>query len=368
MIWSDRCHPFHYKNGMRQMAGSVLLASVAAFMAVPLADAEERTIRLTEEEKQELREANERLLSLTFRFLYDSWPLDIMSPGKMQEEFNSILQCYQMMEQFRETGRLLLQAPDRNTPLHLCIAMGLNKLAVRMIEAGAPVNAQTVFPHNGTKEPGDTPLTWACSAGIYQDSSAVDRLPVVRALLSHGADPDLPGPGDVTPFMWAAALTNSDPEQEKIALALLDAGSPDLKRRLNAHVRGVGFSSLSTAIFKRLIEAGCDVNERFFASKQSPLHLVCTREEPPERLIPLIGLLIKAGADPNQLDVDGLTPLMACNSPEIAVCLMNNGANPSLRNEDGQTAYGFHMKNGYPEIAEAIKKWQAAQKKTARDQ
>lgn len=273
-----------------------------------------------------------------------------------------------MMEQFRETGRLLLQAPDRNTPLHLCIAMGLNKLAVRMIEAGAPVNAQTVFPHNGTKEPGDTPLIWACSAGIYQDSSAVDRLPVVRALLNHGADPDLPGPGGTTPFMWAAALTNSDPEQEKIALALLDAGSPDLKRRLNAHTRGVGFSSLSTAIFKRLIQAGCDVNERFFASKQSPLHLVCAREEPPERLIPLIELLIKAGADPNQLDVDGLTPLMACNSPEIAVRLMNNGANPSLRNEDGQTTYDFHMKNGYREIAEAIKKWQSAQKKTAQDQ
>ncbi|WP_161981643.1 MULTISPECIES: ankyrin repeat domain-containing protein [unclassified Akkermansia] len=350
------------------MAGSVLLASVTALMAVPLANAEERTMRLTEEEKQELREANGRLLSLTFRFLYDSWPLDIMSPGKMQEEFNSILQCYQMMEQFRETGRLLLQAPDRNTPLHLCIAMGLNKLAVRMIEAGAPVNAQTVFPHNGTKEPGDTPLIWACSAGIYQDSSAVDRLPVVRALLNHGADPDLPGPGGTTPFMWAAALTNSDPEQEKIALALLDAGSPDLKRRLNAHTRGVGFSSLSTAIFKRLIQAGCDVNERFFASKQSPLHLVCAREEPPERLIPLIELLIKAGADPNQLDVDGLTPLMACNSPEIAVRLMNNGANPSLRNEDGQTTYDFHMKNGYREIAEAIKKWQSAQKKTAQDQ
>ena len=353
---------------MSQMAGSVLLASVTALMAVPLANAEERTMRLTEEEKQELREANGRLLSLTFRFLYDSWPLDIMSPGKMQEEFNSILQCYQMMEQFRETGRLLLQAPDRNTPLHLCIAMGLNKLAVRMIEAGAPVNAQTVFPHNGTKEPGDTPLIWACAAGIYQDSAAVDRLPVVRALLNHGADPDLPGPGGTTPFMWAAALTNSDPEQEKIALALLDAGSPDLKRRLNARTRGVGFSSLSTAIFKRLIQAGCDVNERFFASKQSPLHLVCAREEPPERLIPLIELLIKAGADPNQLDVDGLTPLMACNSPEIAVRLMNNGANPSLRNEDGQTTYDFHMKNGYREIAEAIKKWQSAQKKTAQDQ
>lgn len=110
-------------------------------------------------------------------------------------------------------------------------------------------------------------------------------------------------------------------------------------------------------------QAGCDVNERFFESKQSPLHLVCTKEKPAERLIPLIELLINAGADPNQPDVDGLTPLMACNSPEIAVCLMNHGANPSLRNDDGQTAYDFHMKNGYPPIAEAIKHWQSKQKK-----
>lgn len=42
---------------------------------------------------------------------------------------------------------------------------------------------------------------------------------------------------------------------------------------------------------------------------------------------------------------------------------MNHGANPSLCNDDGQTAYDFHMKNGYPPIAEAIKHWQSKQKK-----
>ena len=235
-----------------------------------------------------------------------------------------------------------------------------------MIEAGAPVNAQSIFMHDGTKEPGDTPLTWACLSGLYMNSTAEDRLPLVQSLLKHGADPDQPGPWGVTPFMYSAALNDSDPGQEKIALALLDAGSPDLKRRLNAQARGVGFLSLSPAIYERLIKAGCDVNERFFESKQSPLHLICTKEKPAERLIPLIELLIKAGADPNQPDVDGLTPLMACNSPEIAVCLMDNGANPALRNDDGQTAYDFHMKNGYPPIAEAIKDWQAKQKKAPR--
>lgn len=47
---------------------------------------------------------------------------------------------------------------------------------------------------------------------------------------------------------------------------------------MNAQARGVGFLSLSPAIYERLIKAGCDVNERFFESKQSPLHLVCTKE------------------------------------------------------------------------------------------
>ena len=351
---------------MRQMTGSMLLLSAAAVAAAPLADAEERTIQLTEAEKQEIQAANEKLLGLTLRFLHDSWPLEIMFAGEAQQEFHSILQCYRMLEQFRETGNLMLQAPDRNTPLHLCIALGLNQLAIRMIEAGAPVNAQSIFMHDGTKEPGDTPLTWACLSGLYMNSTAEDRLPLVQSLLKHGADPDQPGPWGVTPFMYSAALNDSDPGQEKIALALLDAGSPDLKRRLNAQARGVGLLSLSPSIYERLIKAGRDVNEHFFERKQSPLHLVCTKEKPAERLIPLIELLIKAGADPNQPDVDGLTPLMACNSPEIAVCLMDNGANPALRNDDGQTAYDFHIKNGYPPIAEAIKDWQAKQKKAPR--
>ena len=252
---------------MRQMTGTMLLLSSAVVMAAPWAHAEEKTIQLTEAEQQEIKTANEKLLGLTLRFLHDSWPLEIMFPGEVQEEFHSILQCHQMLEQFRQTGNLLLQTPDRTTPLHLCIALGLNRLAVRMVETGAPVNAQSIFMHDGTKEPGDTPLTWACLSGLYMNSTAEERLPLVHALLKHGADPDQPGPWGVTPFMYSAALNDSDPGQEKIALALLDAGSPDLKRRMNAQARGVGFLSLSPAIYERLIKAGCDVNERFFESK-----------------------------------------------------------------------------------------------------
>ena len=143
---------------MRQMTGTMLLLSSAVVMAAPWAHAEEKTIQLTEAEQQEIKTANEKLLGLTLRFLHDSWPLEIMFPGEVQEEFHSILQCHQMLEQFRQTGNLLLQTPDRTTPLHLCIALGLNRLAVRMVETGAPVNAQSIFMHDGTKEPGDTPL------------------------------------------------------------------------------------------------------------------------------------------------------------------------------------------------------------------
>ena len=124
---------------MRQMTGTMLLLSSAVVMAAPWAHAEEKTIQLTEAEQQEIKTANEKLLGLTLRFLHDSWPLEIMFPGEVQEEFHSILQCHQMLEQFRQTGNLLLQTPDRTTPLHLCIALGLNRLAVRMVEAGAPV-------------------------------------------------------------------------------------------------------------------------------------------------------------------------------------------------------------------------------------
>ena len=82
---------------MRQMTGSMLLLSAAAVAAAPLADAEERTIQLTEAEKQEIQAANEKLLGLTLRFLHDSWPLEIMFAGEAQQEFHSILQCLSLI-------------------------------------------------------------------------------------------------------------------------------------------------------------------------------------------------------------------------------------------------------------------------------
>lgn len=350
---------------MRHAFYSILMASAPALMAAPLPDAMEKTIQLSEEDKQDINEANNFLLLEALRFLHDSWPLEIFSPGTGQDDFHFLLESHAMLRQFSETGKLNLRTSTRNTPLHLCITLSLNNLANRMIEADAPVNAQAITKRDGTREPGDTPLTWACIPGIYTETTAEDRLPLVQTLLQHGADPDLAGPYGVTPFIIASVLNDNYPNQDQIALALLDAGNPDLKRRLDSRGRAAGFRSLSPAIYDRLIKAGCDVNERFFESKQSPLHLVCTKEIPAERLIPLMEQLIKAGADPNQVDVDGLTPLMACNSTEIAIFLMNNGANPSLRNEDGQTAYDFHLKNGYPDIAEAIKKWQSQQTRTS---
>lgn len=350
-----------------QPASSFIMPAIAA--CALSAHAAIAPIQLTDEDQQLLEASRSSLISLTLPFLLDSWPLEIMSPGEAQEEFFGLLRSCAMLDQFRQTGDLTLATPDRTTPLILCTALGLNDLAMRMIKAGAPVNVQTISIRDGIREPGDTPLTWASSmAAIYETSTAEERLPLVQALLQHGADPDQAGPYGVTPFIMAAALNDTHPGQDKIALSLLDAGPADLKNRLDSKARAAGFFSLSPAIYERLIDAGFDVNERFFDSKQSPLHLVCTKEQPAERLIPLIDMLIKAGADPNQTDKDGLSPLMACNTPEIAVCLLNHGAKPGLRNEDGQNAVEFHQKNGYADIAEAIIKWQAQQREKARNQ
>lgn len=70
--------------------------------------------------------------------------------------------------------------------------------------------------------------------------------------------------------MYSAALNDSDPGQEKIALALLDAGSPDLKRRMNAQARGVGFLSLSPAIYERLIKPAVMLTNAFLKASNHP--------------------------------------------------------------------------------------------------
>ena len=64
--------------------------------------------------------------------------------------------------------------------------------------------------------------------------------------------------------------------------------------------------------------------------------------------------LLELGADPNQTDARGLTPLhvaTALNVPGMVPALLRHGARPAVRAGDGQTALGVALANGQRELA-----------------
>jgi hypothetical protein len=55
--------------------------------------------------------------------------------------------------------------------------------------------------------------------------------------------------------------------------------------------------------------------------------------------IELIQLLMSAGANPNLRDSEGDTPLHFCELPEVAELLILNGADPAAVNDQGDTVF-----------------------------
>ena len=53
----------------------------------------------------------------------------------------------------------------------------------------------------------------------------------------------------------------------------------------------------------------------------------------------LIQFLISSGANPNLRDFDGDTPLHVCEEPEVADLLLSHGADPAAVNNEGDTLF-----------------------------
>lgn len=74
----------------------------------------------------------------------------------------------------------------------------------------------------------------------------------------------------------------------------------------------------------------------FVGELNTPLHLSVDHPE-------LVALLLASGANVNARDSSGWTPLMrACNAGafEVALMMLEHGAEPHARNDEGYTAWG----------------------------
>ena len=258
--------------------------------------------------------------------------------------------------------RLARYHATSSTPLHFAAASNPNPEVVStLIELGAELNA--------ADHEGKLPLHHA---------AANANPAVAAALLEAGADVSEPL-GWFTP-LHQAALSNSNPE---VITFLIAAGA-----EVNA-MDGLGFTPLHVAarynphpeIIATLLAAGAEVNARDpdgyvpdgrGANDRTPLFEAVFRPSlwghyvgpyPTRGNVQVIEALLRAGADLEQPDRTGRTPLHAAaqTHPAVFPLLLRLGADPNVRDENGKTPMDYAQENrsldGLPEVRRIRESW-----------
>lgn len=192
------------------------------------------------------------------------------------------------------------------------------------------------------------PGAWA---GAYEDFfSAVQRddASVIADLLRRGFDPNTLDPKG-QPALVLALQNGSEKafnalmasKQTKAELRNSKDESPLMLAAIKGNVEAV----------KTLIARDADVNKPGWA----PLHYAASAGSP--RHTEIIALLLEHHAFIDATSPNGTTPLMMAShygSADAVQLLLNEGADPTMRNQLGLTAADFALRAGRTESAEKI--------------
>jgi ankyrin repeat protein len=236
----------------------------------------------------------------------------------------------------------------RSTSLHLAIDSGNFEAVQRLVDAGADVNAgdqcdrsplmyainddrldiADYFIRHGadvnhSAEAHDTALSIAAMGNDRQKSAAN-----VQFLIAAGADVNARGRNHLWPLHSALMCRNVEAAQ-----ALLDAGANPSQ----VNVRGETPLMFAAAggyadVLRRLLASGADVRARDY-SGETALHYAGFSEA--------VGILTEAGAELDAQGRQGQTSLMKATAKGDACvvrALLEQGANPELKNSEGKTA------------------------------
>jgi uncharacterized protein len=186
------------------------------------------------------------------------------------------------------------------------------------------------------------------TAGSYEDFFAAvrqDDASQVRALLSRGFDPDTLDPKGLSGLYLA--LREPSP---KVAQVLIDWPKTNVEIRTAQDESPLMMACLKgdLALAKKLIDRGADVNKTGWA----PLHYAATSGH-----VAVMELLFANNAYIDAESPNGTTPLMMAaqyGSTAAVKRLLEEGADPALKNQLGLTAIDFANRANRPDAAELI--------------
>ncbi len=188
------------------------------------------------------------------------------------------------------------------------------------------------------------------SAGSFEDffkAAKTDDATTIRQLLAKGFDVNTTDPQGEYGLMIALRESSL-----KAAQALIEAPHADLNV-LNSH----GESPLMLAalaghldLVELLIKKGADVNKTGW----TPLHYAASKSQ-----LPILRVLIENHAYIDAESPNGSTPLMMAamyGNPQTVELLLQEGADPLLKNQQGLTALQFAERASRAEAAALIAK------------
>jgi uncharacterized protein len=185
-------------------------------------------------------------------------------------------------------------------------------------------------------------------AGSYEDFFAAvkrDDASEVRALLSRGFDPDTLDPKGLSGLYLAVREPSP-----KVAQVLIDWPKTNVEIRTAQDESPLMMACLKgdLALAKKLIDRGADVNKTGW----TPLHYAATNGH-----VAIMELLFANNAYIDAESPNGTTPLMMAaqyGSTSAVKRLLEEGADPALKNQLGLTAIDFANRASRPDAAELI--------------
>ena len=199
-----------------------------------------------------------------------------------------------------------------------------------LIAAGADVK----LADPGPREKGRTALHWAAGGTEYNRNGK--HLDVARLLLAHGADVNAKADGGYTPLHVAAGLNQVD-----IVRWLLDNGADvDAKDRRATPLEAAvlqGHEAVVAVLLERKPRLGGVLQVYQLMGTYYPQHTAILRR------------LLDAGADVNEVDERGATPIayVARRSEDAVVLLLTRGADLSAGRGDTAGTIGAIVGAGY---------------------